>query len=106
MGTGNAEATTMREAIGMDLKEIIALREAAWGSLSSPIFEHLAGTSTKRPQPFAKLFATPSLLPGSLLSPRQVKQSQSHWREISPKPSPPGITCLARFSPTRSIYAM
>ena len=39
MGTGNAEATTMREAIGMDLKEIIALREAAWGSLSSPMLE-------------------------------------------------------------------
>ena len=39
MATGPAAATTMLEAFGMDVKEVIALKEAAQGSLSSPMLE-------------------------------------------------------------------
>jgi hypothetical protein len=40
MATGPAAATTMLEAFGMDVKEIIALKDAAQGSLSSPILSY------------------------------------------------------------------
>ena len=95
----------MLDAFGMDAKDIIALTDAARDSLSSRMLE-LSRRYLHEASPAACEAIRKALIaPWSAFSEAGQATTVLLFRD-QPEASPLGMRCLARFSPTRSIYAM